>query len=326
MKAWGNDIFHIVGKITYFCIMRKLAAILAAALLALPLLAQRHAVVNLSANYLRAKPDYESALETQELMGTVVTILGEDRYWRKVSTPQPYTAWCTSLGLVEMDEKELQQYEAAPKYICTAAISAVYESPKKGAAMISDLVMGDLMRIVYAQTKKGEKPLTVKKMAAVKLPDGKMGYVSVRDIADYERWKATRRPGGSAAARTAEQFVGIPYLWGGMSPKGFDCSGLVRMSYLMNGIVLPRNASQMAELGDEISTDVKKLRPGDLLFFGTPASMMRKQRITHVGMYLGNGRFIHSSQLVRVNSMIPGDPDCYENIDKLLFAKRISRL
>ena len=75
---------------------------LAAALIACTAAAQgrRMAVTALSENMMRAMPDYESALETQSLMGTVVEIVGEQGYWRQVVTPEPYTAWCTDLGLV----------------------------------------------------------------------------------------------------------------------------------------------------------------------------------------------------------------------------------
>ena len=68
---------------------------------------KKMAVVDLSTIYMRQKPDYESPLETQELMGTVVEIVGEKSYWREVVTPQPYRAWCTDQGLVEMSEEEL---------------------------------------------------------------------------------------------------------------------------------------------------------------------------------------------------------------------------
>ena len=76
---------------------------------------QRWAVVELSTIYMRADADYESALETQELMGTVVEIVEEKGYWRKIVSPQPYTAWCTEKGLVEMDAKDIEEYKTAAK-------------------------------------------------------------------------------------------------------------------------------------------------------------------------------------------------------------------
>ena len=72
----------------------------------------RYAIVNLSVNFLREGPDYTAELGTQALMGDVVRIIGEDGYWRQVITEEPYTAWCTDLGLVELDASELEEYRA----------------------------------------------------------------------------------------------------------------------------------------------------------------------------------------------------------------------
>ena len=100
--------------------MKRFAALLMAVLFAVTLSGQtkRLAVTALSENMMRLRPDYESPLETQSLMGTVVEIIGEEGYWRQVVTPEPYTAWCTNLGLVEMSPEQLNEYKAAPKYIC----------------------------------------------------------------------------------------------------------------------------------------------------------------------------------------------------------------
>jgi cell wall-associated NlpC family hydrolase len=131
-----------------------------------------------------------------------------------------------------------------------------------------------------------------------------------------------------------------------MTAKGVDCSGLVRISYLMNGILLPRNASQQIFCGDKVPMEidthfwdeearkahefsaemqrrVKNLKRGDLVFFGTPASAERGQRVTHVGIYIGNNHIIHSSHMVRINSLLPTDSDYYENSHRLLGAIRL---
>ena len=109
---------------------------------------KRMAVVEFSTNYMRTAPDYESVLETQELMGQVVEILKEDRYWRQIRCPQPYTAWTTSLGLVEMDAEEIAAYERAPKYFYKALNGHIYTKPSERSAKVCDLVAGDLLRVV----------------------------------------------------------------------------------------------------------------------------------------------------------------------------------
>ena len=89
----------------------------------------------------------------------------------------------------------------------------------------------------------------------------------------------------------------------------------------MNGILLPRNASQMVHCGEEVRLD--EMQRGDLVFFGTPAQDGKPRRVTHVGIYIGDGRIIHSSHLVRVNSLDPSQPDYYENAHKLIAARRL---
>jgi cell wall-associated NlpC family hydrolase len=88
----------------------------------------------------------------------------------------------------------------------------------------------------------------------------------------------------------AKACIGVPYRWGGMSTKGFDCSGFVRFVFGSCGIDLDRTSRSQAEQGDPI--DLAKIQPGDLLFFSTQG--MRKG-ISHVGIYLGEGQFIHAA-------------------------------
>ena len=301
---------------------------------------KRMAVTALSENMMRLNPDYESPLETQALMGTIVEIIGEESYWRQVVTPEPYTAWCTNLGLVEMTAEQINEYKAAPKYICTSQHSGVYETPSLKSRRLSDLSMGNLLRIVYTEGKK-VKPSVKKKWAEVMLPDGRKGWTPAADLKPFAEWAGKQKLTAENIVNTAMQFEGTPYLWGGASSKGLDCSGLVRLTFMMNGHLLPRNASQQVNHGREIImecnhsitpdsdklyqemlTRTKHLQPGDLVFFGSPETFWSKEKITHVGIYIGNGRIIHASHKVRVNSLIPGQKDYYENSHRLLKARR----
>lgn len=301
---------------------------------------KRMAVTALSENMMRLNPDYESPLETQALMGTIVEIIGEESYWRQVVTPEPYTAWCTNLGLVEMTAEQINEYKAAPKYICTTQHSGVYETPSLKSRRLSDLSMGNLLRIVYTEGKK-VKPSVKKKWAEVMLPDGRKGWTPAVDLKPFAEWAGKQKLTAENIVNTAMQFEGTPYLWGGASSKGLDCSGLVRLTFMMNGHLLPRNASQQVNHGREIIMEcdhsitpdsdklyqemlkrTKNLQPGDLVFFGSPETFWSKEKITHVGIYIGNGRIIHASHKVRVNSLIPGEKDYYENSHRLLKARR----
>lgn len=101
--------------------------------------------------------------------------------------------------------------------------------------------------------------------------------------------------------RTAHRFLGVPYRWGGTDHEdGFDCSGLTMVCYRLNGLNLPRVSGSQFESGRQIARE--QLRPGDLVFFATRGG----QRISHVGMYIGNDQFIHApraGQAVRVEQL-----------------------
>lgn len=307
---------------------------------------KRWAVVELSSIYMRQLPDYESALETQELMGTIVEITGEKGYWREIVSPQPYKAWATEKGLVEMNQKQIEEYKAAPKVLFTALYGHIYCKPSAASATICDLVGGDILRFVRTKGAWTE----------VMLPSGKTGWAKSEFLKEHTGFISIAKGEGTADSISdkkveeiiaeAQKLLGVPYLWGGMTAKGVDCSGLVRISYLMNGILLPRNASQQIFCGDkvpmkidtrfwdeearkaqefsaEMQRRVKNLKRGDLVFFGTPASAERGQRVTHVGIYIGNNHIIHSSHMVRINSLLPTENDYYENSHRLLGAIRL---
>lgn len=314
--------------------MKKFVITLTALLLAVAMYAEqkRWAVVELSTIYMRLMPDYESPLETQELMGTVVEIVGQKGYWREIVSPQPYKAWCTDKGIVEMSEEEIKAYRNAPKCTFTELYGHIYERPSEKSVTICDLVGGDVMRI--AGREKDPDNLLIRKSqrwTKVMLPSGKTGWVKTSQTKPHTGFKSIAKGEGNAESisdklmekiiGSAMKLKGVPYLWGGMSPKGVDCSGLVRWSYLMNGILLPRNASQIVHCGDEVALD--QMQRGDLVFFGTPAKDGKPQRVTHIGIYLGNNHIIHASHLVRINSLIPGDSDYYENAHRLIAARRL---
>lgn len=305
---------------------------------------KKWAVVEFSANFMREAPDYAAELGDQALMGTVVEVLDKSSYWVKIKSPEPYTAWANEMGLVPMSEEELQDYLEAPKYICTAAFSHIYEEPSMDSRIVSDFVLGDIVRIMYSvRTHAGERykgyeegqAVLKKKFVGVVLPSGKTGYVPAKDVAVFYKWAKDRKDRTTAGndfrqdlLTTGYRFLGVPYMWGGTSIKNVDCSGFTRSVYFANGVLLPRNASQQARIGEDVGifkdngdVDWSGLLPGDLLFWGKAATDTTRERITHVGMYIGDGKFIHSAQVVRVNSLDSSAADFYNR--KPVRARRI---
>jgi cell wall-associated NlpC family hydrolase len=100
-------------------------------------------------------------------------------------------------------------------------------------------------------------------------------------------WISRAPKEGRRIVRTARRYLGVRYKWGGASPRGFDCSGLVVYVYKKNGILLPRSVKGQYRRGKRIPS--RRLRPGDLVFFKT-----ERARLSHVGIYAGGMRFIHA--------------------------------
>jgi gamma-D-glutamyl-L-lysine dipeptidyl-peptidase len=128
--------------------------------------------------------------------------------------------------------------------------------------------------------------------------------------------------GGAIAKSAHDLFPGTSYVWGGVTPWGADCSGLVQCVYALHGRMLPRDAWQQAELGMPVSGDFDALLPGDLLFF----SDRPDKRVTHVGIALGGGQMVHLA-LGRggyaVETMSSNDPYVAKLREKYLFARRL---
>ena len=122
------------------------------------------------------------------------------------------------------------------------------------------------------------------------LPGGGEGRLNADDIKEIADEKLQFDGDGSKIVATANLFKGTKYLWGGVSVLGIDCSGLTYISYRMNGITLPRDAEPQSKEGQKISID--EALPGDLMFFSKNTD---KVGVSHVGIYIGNGNFIHSS-------------------------------
>lgn len=125
-----------------------------------------------------------------------------------------------------------------------------------------------------------------------RLPDGRVGEAQHGEFIDVDRLVDWFPPRGESVSRTARRWIGTPYLWGGVTPAGADCSGFVQSVFWMHGIALPRDADLQAGIGAEIGAgeELSELRVGDLLYFSE-----RPGTITHVAISLGGTQIIHSA-------------------------------
>jgi cell wall-associated NlpC family hydrolase len=129
------------------------------------------------------------------------------------------------------------------------------------------------------------------------------------------------RAGGLAneVVTTALDAMGAPYLWGGTDDNGFDCSGLIQYAYAEHGIIIPRVSRDQARHGEYIEPRVENLRPGDILGFA-----ITRGRVSHVGLYVGSGQFIHSSSSgVTLSSLTETDGDSRWYQQRWVVARRM---
>lgn len=263
-------------------------------------------IVNLSVANLRVAPRNQAELASQVLLGTHVDLLQQRNGYYRVRTPEGYIAWVSASSITPKSEADSKQWKAAKKLIFTTDFGHSYTAPDEQSLRVSDLVMGDIL--IAAGSSNGFK--------RVHYPDGRIAYIKNELVSPFDEWIRTRRPTAESILAVAKTMMGIPYLWGGTSIKGVDCSGFTKTAYYMNGIIIPRDASQQVLAGqaiDILSADtldtqkaLRNLRPADLLFFASGENRESDARITHVALYLGNGEFIHSAGTVRINSMISG--------------------
>lgn len=274
-----------------------------------------YGIVNVSVSNLRVDADFSSEMMTQALMGMPVRVLQRDG-WYRIQTPDNYIAWVHRVGIHPVTKEELTAWNSAEKIVVTSHYGFVYSEPNQTSQTISDIAAGN--RLKWEGTKGA--------FYKVAYPDGRQGYISKSISMPEKKWRASLKQDAASIIRTAHTLMGVPYLWAGTSSKGVDCSGFMRTILFMHDIIIPRDASQQAYVGEhiDIAPDFGNLQPGDLIFFGRKATSECKERVVHVGMYIGGKRFIHSQGDVRISSFDPKDElfDEY-NLGRLLFATRV---
>lgn len=277
----------------------------------------KYGVVNNSVANIRSKPKHSAELATQALLGTGVKVLKKSGSFYLIQVPDGYISWVDKGGVVLMNGSDYLTWSNTDKIIYTKTVGNVFQNENEDLTVLADIVLGAQLKYVDHGSD----------FFKVEFPDKRIGYVKKNEAQLYNDWLQQVRPSGELLENYARGLLGSPYLWGGTSTKGMDCSGFTKTVYLLNGFIIPRDASQQIQAGQQVDENLnfEGLEKGDLMFFGTKATAKNKQRVTHVAIWLGNGRgeFIHSAGLVRLSSIDP-ESEYYDepNKNRYLGSKR----
>ena len=236
----------------------------------------------------RARPDVRAEQTSQEVLGSVVTVLERETEWARVRGEDGHVGWVSVGGLFPCDDQRAEAWRRGIDGSPAFTLDGVQLETSDGLAM--RLPWGARVAVTGA--------------FAV-LPDGRSGRLS--DGLWVEESEITQRfpPRGEALVRTARSWLGTPYLWGGRTLWGADCSGFVQACFRTHGSTLPRDSYQQAKVGEPIEpgADFSRLQPGDLIFFRASDS----EHIVHVAISLGGPEIMHAAITngsVAVNNLV----------------------
>lgn len=241
-------------------------------------------IVTLAALDVRLGPDHASEMGSQLLLGEVVRVIrrGHGGRWLLVeNAADRYRGWVRSWGVALAAPGRVADWRRRARSRAAALWMEVRELPGRGP-LVTPLFWGS--RIIAGRTQG--------RFRRVELPDGVRGWVEARGLAPNS---GRPRPLGARA----KDLMGVPYLWGGRTPAGLDCSGLVQMILDEQGVRVPRDAGDQ-ERACRPLVRLGRPRPGDLAFFGPPG-----RPAGHVGVIIGEGLYLHARGRVRVNSLHP---------------------
>lgn len=248
--------------------------------------ADTRGVVTLPSLDLRAEPAHRAELVSQLLLGEAVRLVGRPRsgWQRVVADSDGYAGWARDWGWVATDAAGVARWRRAAKFRVHALVSVVTARPGEGLG-VGPLPWGS--RVIAGPRRAGFR--------RVEWPDGRRGWAPAADL----REQAAEPP---ELLERAFQLLGVPYLWGGRTPAGIDCSALVQLLLAEQGIALPRDARDQHRVARSLEPGETE-RPGDLAFFRRPG-----EPVSHVGLCAGRRLYVHARGWVRIASLDPDNP------------------
>jgi cell wall-associated NlpC family hydrolase len=231
-------------------------------------------------------PSDQKDVVSQAIYGSNVTLLTASGEWSRIQTADHYKGWVRSrhLRLVQSG----MGYATSGVIVQVQSLFAnVYREPDitRHQPVITIPFESRLEVIPDEGAKKAGGKGSPEGWLHVRLPDKRDEWIQAGDVVPDPKPLSIPE-----SIELAKRFLGIPYLWGGSSSFGFDCSGFTQMLVRVRGVIMPRDADKQAAWKGVIAVERKDLQPGDLLFFGSS-----EKDITHTGTYIGDGQFIHDS-------------------------------
>jgi len=221
---------------------------------------------------MREKPENNATVASQAIFSETVQLLEEQGEWVKIETvADHYQGWTKKEALSAPEAYN-------PHVVVTRKAAHLYN--------VLDTELGPILTLPFESRLEvvEEPPQGDRRWLKVKLPDATFGYIQRGDTAPQLK-KLNREEVCDFSMR----FLDLPYTWGGKSSFGYDCSGFVQMLYRQMGISLPRDSKDQIHWEGFCPVEIENLKRGDLIFWGKS-----EQKINHVGMYLGDGKFIHT--------------------------------
>ena len=260
---------------------------------------QTTAVVVSAVQDLYVRPDETSSVDDQAILGDRVTVLEDAAGFAKVMTAAGEVAWIPERALRRGAGADAPAGGAKLARV-TSNFAHVYASPSftKQKPLLTAPIGARMVFSDFLEGKEGTAAAAYS-WVRVALPDGREGYVSARDV----EWGAAETPPSKKSPSSlplkspsdwiafGKRFLGAPYTWGGTTPLGFDCSGLMTRVFSEHGITLRRNSYEQAFQDPQlVPVAFESLRPGDLLFFGT------EDKIDHEAMWIGDGTVLQATR------------------------------